>query len=179
LFDYVSGEVRITGSAAGEDFSFYRLQVGEGLNPRQWLQIGEDYNESVLDGTLAVWDTAGLNGLYAVRLTVVRDDQTIETAITQVTVDNQAPDVQISYPEEGQTFAYPAQRNLTFQAQISDNVEVARVEFYVNDVLVTSLSQAPYIAPWTGTAGVHTLEVRATDVGGNQASAEIDFELAR
>ena len=49
----------------------------------------------------------------------------------------------------------------------------------MNGVLVSSLSQAPYIAPWTGTAGVHTLEVRATDVGGNQASAEIEFELAR
>jgi membrane peptidoglycan carboxypeptidase len=179
LFDYVGGEVSITGNAGGEDFSFYRLQVGEGLNPRQWLQIGEDAADPVQNGRLAIWDTKGLNGLYAVRLTVVRRDNTIETAITQVTVDNQPPDVQITNPQTGQVFSYPDQRNLTFQAQVTDNVEVARVEFFVDGTSITSLSQAPFIAPWNGTAGAHTLEVVATDAAGNQVSTQIDFELAR
>ncbi|NTV36260.1 MAG: penicillin-binding protein, partial [Anaerolineaceae bacterium] len=38
LFQYVSGTQVIEGTAAGEDFSYYQLQVGQGINPRSWLQ---------------------------------------------------------------------------------------------------------------------------------------------
>ncbi len=38
------------------------------------------------DGLLGAWDASGLSGLYAVELQVVRTDQQIDTAITQVTV---------------------------------------------------------------------------------------------
>ena len=41
-----------------------------------------------VDGVLTEWDTRGLNGLYAVQLVVVRTDQRVETAVTQVTVSN-------------------------------------------------------------------------------------------
>ena len=74
------------GSAAGEDFVSYRLQAGEGLNPQSWLQIGEESRRPVEDGLLATWDTAGLDGLYALRLVVARTDSRVETAVIQVTV---------------------------------------------------------------------------------------------
>ncbi len=35
---------------------------------------------------LGSWDTSGLSGLYAVELQVIRTDQQIDTAITQITV---------------------------------------------------------------------------------------------
>jgi hypothetical protein len=35
---------------------------------------------------LAEWNTNGLSGLYAVQLQVLRTDQRVDTAITQVTV---------------------------------------------------------------------------------------------
>jgi membrane peptidoglycan carboxypeptidase len=89
LFAEVSGEVRITGTAAGEDFVSYRLQAGRGLNPREWIQIGQDQSTPVQDGLLAVWDTTGLSGLYALQLTVVRSDQRLESAAIQVTIDSQ------------------------------------------------------------------------------------------
>ncbi len=88
LFAQVGGVVQIIGSAAGEDFDHYRIQVGKGLNPQEWIQVGEDRSVPVVDGVLAEWDTRGLDGLYAVQLVVVRTDQRVETAVTQVTLSS-------------------------------------------------------------------------------------------
>jgi membrane peptidoglycan carboxypeptidase len=88
LFAQVSGEVRIMGTAAGDDFVSYRLQVGKGLNPQEWIQISEDITTPVENGLLAEWDTSELSGLYAVQLIVVREDQRLETAVIQVTIEN-------------------------------------------------------------------------------------------
>ena len=85
LFTEVNGEVRITGTAAGEDFVSYRVLVGEGLNPQKWIQVAES-TEPVNNGLLAEWDASDLSGLYAVQLQVVRSDQRVDTAVLQVTV---------------------------------------------------------------------------------------------
>ena len=85
LFTEVSGEVQIRGTAAGEDFLSYRVLVGQGLNPQEWLQVTEG-NEPVNNRLLAEWDTTNLSGLYAVQLQVIRTDQRVDTAIIQVTV---------------------------------------------------------------------------------------------
>ena len=86
LFAEVDGEVRIRGTAAGEDFVSYRVLAGQGLNPQEWIQIAEG-NEPVMDGLLAEWNTNDLSGLYAIQLQVVRNDQRVDTAIIQVTVN--------------------------------------------------------------------------------------------
>ena len=88
LFAEVNGVVKIAGTASGDDFAYYRVQVGKGLNPQQWILVGEDVSTPVSDGLLAEWDTTGLSGLYAVQLQVVRSDQVVETAVIQVTVSN-------------------------------------------------------------------------------------------
>lgn len=177
IFGYVSGEVEISGTAGGEDFAFYRLQIGEGLNPRQWLQIGEDSTTPVEDGVLDTWDTSSLEGLYAIRLQVVREDQSIETTAIQVTVDNQPPGVQILSPSSGQTFTYPDDRQVTFQAQVDDNLGIARVEFWVNGSQVSNLSDPPYAATWRASLGTHELEVRAIDLAGNITVELVTFTL--
>jgi membrane peptidoglycan carboxypeptidase len=85
LFAEVSARVNILGTAAGENFAFYRVLVGQGLNPQEWIQVAEG-NQPITNDGLAEWDTNGLSGLYAVQLQVVRSDQRVETAIIQVTV---------------------------------------------------------------------------------------------
>jgi len=87
LFAEVSGKVTITGTATGSDFASYRILVGQGLNPQEWIQVAES-NESITDGPLATWDTSELSGLYAVQLQVVSSDQRVDSAIIQVTVSN-------------------------------------------------------------------------------------------
>ncbi|MCQ3936575.1 MAG: hypothetical protein DPW18_05955 [Chloroflexi bacterium] len=86
LFADVSGSVLIMGTAAGADFLYYRVQVGRGLNPQEWIQLGSDNFTPVEGGLLAEWDTTGLGGLYAVQLIVVRSDQAVDTAVIQVTI---------------------------------------------------------------------------------------------
>jgi len=85
LFAEVSGNVTITGTAAGTDFVSYRILVGQGLNPQEWIQVANS-SESITDGPLADWDVSELSGLYAVQLQVVRSDQVVDSAIIQVTV---------------------------------------------------------------------------------------------
>jgi membrane peptidoglycan carboxypeptidase len=85
LFSEVKGSVEIKGTAAGDDFVSYRVLVGQGLNPQEWIQVAEG-NEPVSNDMLAEWNTASLSGLYAVQLQVVRTDQKVDTAIIQVTV---------------------------------------------------------------------------------------------
>jgi hypothetical protein len=86
LFADVDGSVLILGAATGENFLYYRVQVGKGLNPQAWIQLGEDNYTAVDGGLLAEWDTTGLSGLYAVQLIVVRNDQVVDTAVIQVTI---------------------------------------------------------------------------------------------
>ena len=86
LFADVNGKVLILGAATGDDFMYYRVQVGKGLNPQEWIQLGEDNYSPVDGGILAEWDTTDLSGLYAVQLIVVRTDQKVDTAVIQVTI---------------------------------------------------------------------------------------------
>lgn len=85
LFSEVNGSVRVTGTAAGADFASYRVLIGQGLNPQEWIQVGEG-TAPITNDLLAEWDTNGLSGLYAVQLQVIRTDQRVDTAIIQVTV---------------------------------------------------------------------------------------------
>ncbi len=86
LFAEVSEVVKIIGTASGENFDYYRVQVGKGLNPTEWIQLGSDAIAPVESGVLAEWDTKGLSGLYAIQLLVVRSDQIVNTAVIQVTI---------------------------------------------------------------------------------------------
>jgi membrane carboxypeptidase/penicillin-binding protein PbpC len=86
LFAEVSNVVKIIGTASGGNFDYYRVQVGKGLNPQKWIQLGGDVITPVESGVLAEWDTKGLSGLYAVQLLVVRTDQRVDMAVIQVTI---------------------------------------------------------------------------------------------
>ncbi len=88
MFADVNGQVQIKGSASGADFDHYRVQVGKGLNPQEWILVGNDSTAAVTENILVTWDTTGLDGLYAVQLQVVRTDQRVDTAIIQVNVKN-------------------------------------------------------------------------------------------
>lgn len=85
MFADVNGRVQIIGTAAGEGFQYYKIQVGQGLNPSAWIEI-HNTTSAVANGLLAEWDTTGLSGLYAIQLVVVYEDNRVETAVIQVAV---------------------------------------------------------------------------------------------
>jgi len=173
-FAVVRGQVAIRGSAAGSDFGYYQLQAGEGLNPPSWLPVGGQGTLAVQNGLLGTWDTSGQNGLFALRLQVVRQNQRLDTAILQVTVDNTPPRVRILnlIPDQHRTFEA---RPLTFQVEASDTVGLERIEFYVDDLLEGSRPAPPYNQTWMPLRGSHTLKVLAYDLAGNRAETSVSF----
>lgn len=176
-FSVVRGKVDIRGRAAGGDFLSYSLQVGQGINPTSWLTIRES-SDPVDDGLLASWDASDLDGLYAVRLQVVRGGQRIDTAVLQVTVDNSAPRASIPYPLPGQTFERFSQPAVIFQADVEDNVGIRSVEWWLDGLKVGERSAAPFALVWDALPGKHTLQIRAVDLAGNQGrSEEITFTV--
>jgi membrane peptidoglycan carboxypeptidase len=175
-FSVVRGAVAIQGTAAGDGFSYYQLQAGQGLNPQNWLPVGDKSSTSVKNGTLGLWDTGKENGLFAVRLQVVRQGQRLETAILQVTVDNTPPRLRILSPLDGQTLAYSAQP-ITFQADVSDAVGLQRVEFWVDGKLIDTRSSPPFSLAWPPQHGSHTLKLVAYDLAGNTSEASLGFTV--
>ena len=177
MFGDVRGEVKISGTAAGENLDYYRVLVGQGLNPQNWVQVGSDSKSPVMDDVLATWDTSGLNGLYALQLQAVRTDQRVDTAFIQVTVDNTPPVLTTTYPQDGDELEYASNRQVSFQAQAGDNLTLTVVEFYIDKVRLGTFEQAPFGLVWNATRGEHVLRVVARDRAGNEYEEVIKFTV--
>jgi membrane carboxypeptidase/penicillin-binding protein PbpC len=166
-YSYVAGRVEVRGNATGAGFSFYRLDYGQGLSPTEWVQIGENQTRPVIDNLLQVWDAAPLEGLYSLRLTMVRGDQSFQEFVIQVTVDNERPRVRLLYPEDQQVY-HPSDEFVTIQPLVEDNVSMDRVEFYVDDKLIATSTVPPFNERWfIAGIGRHVIYVRAYDAAGN------------
>jgi membrane peptidoglycan carboxypeptidase len=176
MFADGGGRIKILGSAGGADFVSYRLEYGAGLYPQVWVQIGTDTLSKRTESLLGEWDTSGLEGLYALRLMVVRADQRVEQAVVQVTLDNTPPQVAISYPQGGQVLERLQEPHAALLAQVNDAF-LASVKFYVDNVLVGEAEAAPYGIIWAAKTGEHTLRVVAADRVGNTAEASVEFTV--
>jgi membrane peptidoglycan carboxypeptidase len=176
LFSVVKGTLRVLGTAAGDDFASYRLQAGQGINPTTWLQIGAG-DQPVSSDVLGKWDTTqAADGLYALRLVVVRGDQSVETTVSQVTVDNTAPQARTVYPQPGQILA--AGDKVVLQAEVSDAVGIYKVSWWLDGVKIGERGEAPYSLGWTAKKGSHSLVVKVEDTAGNAGeSPAVEFEV--
>jgi hypothetical protein len=142
--------VPIMGNARSGDFAFYRLEFGEGLNPSAWSQIGGDHYNQVDNGVLEYWDVWGLqDGLYTLQLTVVDHSQNFRRATIYVTVDNTPPEAYVGYPWPGRVYELEAADEwANLQADVSDNVQIDKVEFYLDDELFGFTVVEPYSVKW-------------------------------
>jgi membrane peptidoglycan carboxypeptidase len=176
MFADERGKIEVRGSAAGADFTSYRLEYGQGLYPQGWIQIGADSTTPVSEGLLGEWNTSGLDGLYALRLMVVHSDQRVEQAVVQVTLDNTPPQVAISYPQAGQELSITQEPKVALQAQVNDPF-LEKVEFYIDDIRVGTSDESPFGVIWQAFIGSHNLRVVAVDLAGNTATATITFSV--
>jgi membrane peptidoglycan carboxypeptidase len=172
-FDVIRGTVSVRGTAALEGMSSYRLQAGFGLNPAEWLQIGEASTQPVRNGLLGVWDTSGLEGLVTLQLLAVDGSGRLTSAAILVTVDNQPPDVKIVQPVTGQVVPGGGSHPLTIEADASDNLALDRVEIYIDGIRIASMKSPPFVASWANSlAGLHTILAKAYDTAGNVAESK-------
>ena len=172
-FSYLSGKITLRGTIAWDEFDNYSLQVGAGINPSAWVTIASSTQRPAAGGTLGVWDTSGLNGLYVVRMIVVNRDQQVKSAFLQVTLDNTPPEALLVYPRGGQVFEGLAARTITLQAEVSDLVGIRSVAWYDGETLIGERSAAPFALVWQAQPGIHRLRLRVTDLAGNQSESEV------
>ena len=101
-------------------------------------------------------------------LTAVALDSTnasLTSAVVNVTVANQPPAVSLTSPAEASAFTVGT--NVTLDATASDDTAVSQVEFFVDNVLLSTDTSSPYSASWNNVAlGAHTLKAVATDGAG-------------
>jgi len=177
LFSAVAGRVNIRGTAAIDEFDSYQVQVGEGINPETWLQVGATSTREVNDGLLAVWDTATLDGLYAIRLSVIDRNNRIRTSLTQVTVDNTPPQVSITYPLAGAEVE-AVRGGVTLSAAVEDLVGISKVEWWADGKLALTQTAPPFVYQLRATSGKHTAYLKAWDTAGNQVTSDkIAFQI--
>ena len=177
MFSVVGGEVKITGSAGGDDFGYYTIQVGKGINPDSWQQLGEPITTPVSDGQLLEWDTSTLDGLYAIRLLVVSASKEIHLAVLQVTVDNTPPAILVTTPQADQELQL-VNGAVTLIADVQDASPLSRVEWWVDGKLAGAQSQAPFAWQVRTKTGKHTVQVKAWDSAGNSSqSPTIQFMI--
>jgi len=168
-FDFVSGEVEVTGTANGDGFAFYRLAYFEGLTPNNLQSIVDNVEEPVTNDVLGVWDTSELSGLYTILLTVLREDGRFEETSVHVTIDNQPPEAEIVFPLPNQEI-FTDEEWVLVQAQVSDDLSLDRVEFFVDNAEVPfAISTVPpFTEKWAIPGpGCHTFRVVAVDAAGN------------
>jgi hypothetical protein len=91
---------------------------------------------------------------------------------TPACADTIAPTVSITSPAPGTT--YTTAQTVTITANASDNVSVARVEFYDGTTLKATDTSYPYTYAWAFTSannGTHSWTAKAYDAAGNSASS--------
>jgi len=177
MLDQLKGIVSIRGRASSTDFVSYRLQAGAGINPSGWFVIQEETFNKVENGPLGTWDTTDLNGLFAIQLIVLRNNQRVETSTIQVTIDNLAPEISITYPENGRIFSSQQTTKITFSAQTSDNIGLDTIEFYLDDNLLSTQTEPPFAYPWQSSKGTYTLTVKVIDFAGNTNQESVTFTV--
>ena len=91
---------------------------------------------------------------------------------TGTLTDSQPPTVSISSPSSGAQVS----GTISISCASSDNVGVTAVTLYVDGIVQSTLSAAPYSFSWNSTAvadGTHTITVTAADAAGNSSQAAV------
>lgn len=171
-FALVRGQVPIRGEADVEGLDYYRVQVGQGLNPSRWTQVGQDHARRAGTSVLERWDTQDLNGLFTIQLVVVLEDGEIRTDSVPVTVDNEAPAIRILQPAP-EAVIEETGSPLLVEIAADDPYGTEQVAIYLDGRLETVLDERPFVArlEMPG-AGTHSLLVKAEDQVGNRSQSE-------
>ena len=174
MFSYSGGSIRVRGRAIVDDFSYYRLEFGEGLNPTTWQLIGDDHFTPKERGFLAVWDTEDLEGLYTLKLLVVAGDGKLKTDTIYVTIDNEPPTVELDEIPDEILVLLDEGTEILIIARAEDNIGITKVEFVVNERVVAVTEGFPYLTEIPlKDEGQNEVYARAYDLAGNVMESEV------
>lgn len=106
-------------------------------------------------------------GVYLIELTVSNGSysDTDEMLVISSTSSNIPPVVSITNPINNSEFI--EQDVVTITASASDVVGyIEKVEFYINDELIETVEESPYLIEWTSEIGSYSIKAKATDNDG-------------
>jgi LysM repeat protein len=164
------GTFSITGTAAIDDFQFYKLELGIGDAPKSFWSVDEVQEEPVVDGILIRnWNTGPLpNGTYTLRLTVVDNQgQFPPPCDVLVKVDHSkksGPSVAVSGSVLNTQLALAAQPRMPALCQPNVRVTFPRMGEVLNGLGTFSI---------TGTASIDDFDFYKLELG--KGEAPIDF----
>jgi penicillin-binding protein 1C len=145
LNSYVTGIVEVKGNARGGP---YRVEYGYGLDPGEWIPIGGEHGEEVVNGTLERFDTTAIGeGLYTLRLTVNREDGP-RVWTTPLTIDHTPPTAVISDPQPDRLYVMEMDEQINVNVIANDTWAVDRVDFMIDGVTFASRTVAPWNERW-------------------------------
>ncbi|MFV1948556.1 MAG: transglycosylase domain-containing protein [Anaerolineales bacterium] len=172
---FINERVRIIGSIPEDGFRSARLQYGFGMNPGSWLQIGPEITSPADNIRLGTWNTADLeDGVYAIQLVLIRDNQQIDKVSLVVSVDNSPPEISL-ITDLTRILHYERGKDLIFEVGFENKFEISRVDFFLNGNLLSSRKINPYLYPWEMQPGSYELGVKAYDQAGNQSELSVEF----
>jgi hypothetical protein len=170
------GTLSLRGTANVSGMNRYVIQAGSGLYPSAWFTLGSGIGP-VSEGTLAEWDTSGLDGVWSIQLMAVFTNGKIQTVAIPVTLDNTPPTIRWLEPASPEALSIAAGEALTLQVEVTDNLGVEWVEFLLDGKRQTRLENGPFSVRWTGlAAGKHLVKACAIDHAGNE-SCTVDMEV--
>ena len=98
----VSGTVSVTGTVAGPDFGYYKVEY-QSPGSEMWIWVdGMVHRTPVTDGTLAKWDTTKLpDGAYNLRVLAADTAGQYNTTQIKINLSNAAAIAAANYPRRG------------------------------------------------------------------------------
>ena len=143
---YIGGQYEVKGNARGGP---WRLEYGTGLEPTEWIRIGDERGDEVQNGVLQTFDTAGLgDGSYTLRLVVNRSDgERVWT--TPITVDNTPPTVVLSDPKPDELYVMEEDEQININVLPNDEWGIDKVTYFIDSTAIATSTVAPYNERWT------------------------------
>lgn len=164
----VSGTTTISSSCSDET-------GGSGIRQATIYIDGAPYKTIVgnITGLGATWDsTTYPDGAHILTASAtdnagnVGASASVTITVSNGTGDTTAPTASITAPSSGSTVS----SSVTINANSTDNVGVTKVEFYADNILISTDTVSPYSIVWDSTRvtnASHSLAVKAYDAAGN------------
>jgi thermitase len=190
----VSMALGLTADTIAPTVSFSSLIFGETVSGVVTIQISASDNVGVSSVRLSVdgvsvgtntaspyqfqWDTTLIpNGSHTLTATAMdaagnASNASVTVNVSNsVAVDSSPPAIVIASPLDNSKISI----NVSVYVNASDNIGVTRVELYVDGVLTSSSSSAPFTTKWNSRkalTGPHTLQSKAYDAAGNSSLSQ-------
>lgn len=152
----------------GSNRSWINFSPSNGSSAGEWREIAVTVNISRLSvgsysGSIAVTSSNADNSPQALRVNLTN-------------VKDQPPTVSITSPLNGAAVS----KNVSVKAQASDDKGIKKVEFYINNKLMTTDHASPFEWAWDTTvftSGMHTIKARAYDTINQMADDSIQVKV--